>query len=324
MTNKPQEHGSILDVIKEQTTNIELFANRRSFDVNLSDNLKAFASKERSIRESTIGIRNVEGLDQDLIAKLIEENWVVKTTNKPPTYWKDKANTYVQFTNKEDKFRFIEDTKSFSKFPALTRLNGLISKQNRLGEHFTRKEVKFEILNVPEGVNLEKVSKLLGDLSIETNASITGFKEGKLYGPSGRKMKSIMFKADAAGFSLVFDKLNGVIPYTSTTDNKRLKLWPRVNSRPWSCRECYFIGNDHKCNGKACAQCGLTDHITKECKQKTRNCTNCKKYGHRAKDAHCPIYMREVLKEIKRMDIPLEYLEDEVKRFDLIKSLIFK
>lgn len=319
-----QEHGSILDVIKEQTSNIEQFTNRRSFDLNLNDNLKIFAAKERIIRESTIAIRQVEGLNQESISKLIEENWVTPTNNKPPTYWKDKFNTYVQFSNREDKLKFIADTKAYTSYPSLTKLNGLISTENKFGNHFTRKEVKLEITNIHESIKVDKINKLLTDLKEKEGAMISIIKEGKLYGPIGRQHRSLMFKVDATGYDLIFNKLGGVIPYNSSTDDKCIKLWPRINTRPWSCRDCYYIGMDHKCEGKACAQCGANNHASKDCKQRTRFCTNCKKNGHRARDAHCPIYMREIIKELKRMDIPLEVLEDNAKRFDLVKTMIYK
>ena len=47
-----------------------------------------------------------------------------------------------------------------------------------------------------------------------------------------------------------------------------------------------------KCTGtEACAECGKTH--PGECKEEIKNCTNCKKAGHGAKDPECPILKRE-------------------------------
>lgn len=320
---KDTDHGTILDSIKEQTTNIEAYTSKRSFDLTIGEELKKFALKERNTRESTLVVKNTEKFDKDGIVEIVEREWVNNGSRISPTFWSDKIQTYIQFNNKCDRDEFLTKVQT-SNNHGLGKLNGLISKENKSGNHFTRKEVKIEITNVREEVEPNKVNQILKDMSNDV-VTFSEVKGGKVYGPTGRKQRSLMFKTNAAGFLTIFDDLNGVIPYNNLRNKLTIKLWPRVNARPWSCKECYFIGPNHNnCPGQSCAQCGLKNHITKACKARTRRCTNCKRNGHRAKDHYCPIYIREIIKEIKRMDIPLEYLEDDTKRFDLIKSLIYK
>lgn len=219
----------------------------------------------------------------------------------------------------------MSKVKSASNRSELNSLNGLIAKENLEGHNFVRKEVKIEITNVRAQIKHEKIYNILKGLAKE-DMFISEIKNGKLHGPAGRQARSLMFKVNGAGFDLIFNRLNGVIPYNSPDENLTLKLIPRINVRPWSCRECYFIGPNHtNCPGKTCAQCGSKNHITKTCSNKyQRYCTNCRKIGHRARDKHCQAYLNEVIKEIKRMDIPLGFLEDKIKRFDIIKAFLVK
>lgn len=322
--NSDEQHGTILDTIREQTANIESFVNRRSFDLILSDELKKIASRERNIRESTIMVRNTETITPDKIAEFTEKDWTEDAKGTPPTFWSDKSYTFVQFANKADKTQFIRMVKDASSNLDIGRLNGLVNNENSEGNHFDRKDIKIEITNVREAIKPERVEATLKNLANE-HALFSNVKPGKLYGPEGRKQRSLMIRVNGGGFEAIFKKLNGIIPYNSADGKITFKLLPRINARPFSCRDCYFIGPNHRdCKGKSCAKCGKDDHLTKFCKSKTRHCVNCKRDGHRAKDAHCPIYTREIIKEIKRMNIPLEFLEDDNKRFELVKALIYK
>lgn len=317
-------HGSILDTIQERASNIEAYTSKKSFDDNLSDELKRYARKERVARESTITIRNTESMDQSLIADLIDKNWCDNGNRLPPSFWQDKLHTFVQFTDKRDKHEFLIRVKDSLSGQGIGKLQGLIGREDHNGNNFTRKEVKLEITNVRAQVKADKINQTLKNIACD-KAAISDIKAGKLFGPEGKQQRSLMFRVNHVGFDLIFNKMGGVIPYNSAGDKTILKLWPRINARPWSCKDCYAIGPNHqKCPGKSCAKCGSTEHITKTCKRRTRRCTNCKKDGHRARDSHCPIYIREVMKEIKRMDIPLDFLEDDGKRFDIVKTLIYK
>lgn len=324
INNKDEQHGTILDTIREQTANIESYVNRRSFDLILNDELKKIASKERIIRESTVMIKNTDAINPEKIAELIEKGWTEEAKGTPPIFWNDKSHTFVQFMSKADKSQFVQRVKGSSSTSGMGRLNGLMASENADGNHFDRRDIKLEITNVREAIKPERIDITLKNMSSD-QAFFSPVKPGKLHGPEGRKQRSLMIKVNGGGFEVIFNKLNGIIPYNSIDDKITFKLLPKINARPWSCRDCYFIGPNHRdCRGKSCAKCGKDDHLTKFCKSKTRYCTNCKRDGHRAKDAHCPIYTREIIKEIKRMNIPLEFLEDDAKRFDLVKAIIYK
>lgn len=322
--HQDEGHGSILDTIQERASNIEAYTSKKSFDENLGDELKRFAKKERVDRESTITIRNTESIDQLFVANIIDKTWSNNGNRLPPSFWQDKLHTFVQFVDKQDKHEFLIRVRDSLSGQGLGKLQGLIGKEDQNGNNFTRREVKLEITNVKEQVKVDKINQLLKSLCCD-KTFISDIKAGKLFGSEGRKQRSLMFRVNHAGFDLIFNKMRGIIPYNSTDDKTVLKFYPRINARPWSCKDCYAIGPNHqKCPGKSCTKCGSTEHLTKTCKRRTRRCTNCKRDGHRAKDSHCPIYVREVLKEIKRMDIPLDFLEDNGKRFDIIKTLIYK
>lgn len=137
------------------------------------------------------------------------------------------------------------------------------------------------------------------------------------------KSRSIFFKTNAASTKTLLVGLDGMLPYSNQATQTRTKLYLRINVKPWQCRDCYKIGQ-HQCTGKKCAQCGTTGHSGKECKSKTKFCDICKRKGHRAKDAHCPTYLNEVAKEIRKIDIPLEFYEDKELRIMLTRHLQIK
>lgn len=311
---------NILDSIKEQTTNIESFTNSRTISIAIDKALRESAIKERATRDSTITIRNTEELNFQLISNLIDTEWVTGQHKAPISYWQDKLHTYAQFINKDNKLEFVaatQDTRS-----NLNKLKGLLIRPNNNGQQLTRKEVRLEITGVRNNIKANQIEDLLKRLS-GPNTNITGFKEGKPYGPQGNQ-RCIMFKVNAEAFKVIFGQLQGSLPYSNSTTNTKIKLYPKLNCRPWSCRDCLYIGPKHECTGRLCGNCGNKNHTTKECASKTRFCSNCKRQGHRARDAHCPIYLKEVIKEIKRMDIPVEFFEDKEKRFTLIQALNYK
>lgn len=316
--NNSEATGSILDTIKEQTTNLERIANSNNVDDILADAIREFASKEKITREATITIKCAGELDFDKVSGLITQEWTVAKEQAPVTFWKDRENTYVQFLNKAIKEVFLEFIKAKEQF---ANIRDKIVAPNHEGQHITRKEVKIIMSSVPVEVQPDKLEASLKNLAGQ-HAKIAPIRAGKTFGGNGRKLHSLMTGVNAEGFRLLFKGIGGSIPYNDA--NNKIRLFPKIACKPWSCRECFYIGPNHTCEGKACAQCGNRGHQSKECTSKTRYCTNCKRPGHRARDAHCPIYTREVIRELKRMDIPIEYLENKSKRWELLKSLIYK
>lgn len=313
-----ESNQSILDAIKEQTTNIERVTTNSSTDNILIEALRELALREKVTRESTVTIKNDASLDFEKTSNLIMQEWTIAKQQTPATYWKDRENTYIQFLNKAVKEVFIDFARSKE---ALAPVAANILPPNSDGQHITRKEVRIIMSAVPENVDPDKIEDTLKSLT-SRKTSIGKIRAGKSYGTQARKVRSLMTSVNAEGFRLIFKSLNGSIPYNDP--KTKIRVFPKIACKPWACRDCYYIGPNHSCEGKACGQCGNKGHTSKECKSKTRYCTNCKRQGHRAKDAHCPTYIREVIKEIKRMDIPVEFLESETKRQELLRCLIYK
>jgi len=134
--------------------------------------------------------------------------------------------------------------------------------------------------------------------------------------------RTISLKVNGAAFADIFEKMNGIIPLT---DGKtKTTLFISINCRPWQCRFCFAIGHHPTCDGKTCTKCGAKDHQAANCATKTRSCSNCKKPGHSARDSHCPRYLNELAKEIRKFDFPLEFLEENDRIGQLIKQLQLK
>lgn len=312
-----ETNGSILDQIKEQTSNLEAIVTANNVVSTLADAMEDFGRRERISREATLVFKHNDEVNYDKITDLIEVNWVEAKTQAPVTYWKDKEHSYAQFANKETKLVFLDFMREKEIF---SPIRGLTSPPNSEGHHLKRKPIRIIIPSVPETVKPEKLDSTLKKLATSTS-SIGPLRAGKSFGTT-RKMRSLMTSVDANGFSMIFKSLGGAIPYNEAS--LKIRVYPRIACKPWSCKDCYYIGPNHTCEGKACGQCGNRGHLTKECKTKTRYCTNCKRPGHRAKDSHCPIFVREIVKELKRMDLPLEYLESKTRRTELIKLLSYK
>lgn len=313
-----EQSTSILDAIKEQTTNIEHLATSGQVQSVLAETLQEFATKERITRESTITVASSQNLSLDQVAGLIDKHWIKAKEQAPTTYWKDKEHVYVQFLNQQVKEVFLEYAAAKEE---LKRLSESIAKPDHNGHHLKRKEVRIVINGIPEHIEADKVEQTILSLA-GPKATISSVRAGKPYGSGAKKMKSLMLGVNAEGYRLIYKVIGGSIPYND--EKTRLRLFPKIACKPWSCRDCFFIGPNHVCTGRACGQCGKVGHASRDCLSKTRYCSNCKRPGHRAKDAHCPIFLREVSKEIKRMDIPLEVLENKNKRFELIRNLAYK
>lgn len=319
------EGSTILDAIMEKAINIESTTNAGSTRQIIKDSLKQIALKERAQRESTITFRTSKEMTSAEITEIIEQEWVARREQAPVTHWADKEHAYAQFINQAVKQVFVESAlRQKEKDGKLYHLVKLAKGPDDSGYHYQRKEIRIEITGARPTIIPSIIEQSLNRIARRDGTVISPIREGKLHGPAGRQTRSLMFKVNSGGFNVIYDKLGGIIPYTRLETTTKIRLYPRINARPWSCRDCFYVGPNHQCNGKTCAQCGAKGHLTKECKSTTRYCTNCKKRGHRAKDLHCPMYLREVIKEIQKMDIPLEFLEEEEKRSQLVKALILK
>jgi len=314
--NSTSGSGSVLDAMMERIVNIDRSIVNRDIHVTLSEAIEASASKERTLRHSTITILMTETIDHDAIVKAIEERWTRDTKQLPATYWQDAKQTFCQFATIEAKEAFLK----FSANDPRYLINELLLRPNRDGTHYQRKPVKLEITNVRASIDAKQLSESLQSLAL-TEGDISELREGKPH--AATKARSLMLTTNSNGFRRIFENLEGAIPYVNLSNGTKARLAIRINCRPWLCKECFRIGK-HQCDGKLCAQCGSKDHITRDCKSNTRNCSNCKKHGHRARDIECPTYVRELIKEIRKCDIPLEYYETQERRLVLIKALLLK
>lgn len=303
--------NDLLEVIVEKTSNIEHLSQAEKVKQSLSDTLKLLAKREKILRESTIMVKLSNSLTPAIITETVESQYC-NVINKPSaSYWQDKEFMYVQFTNNIEKDCFVDWVQLND---MTTEFNNAIQAKNDEGEHLQRKPIRIMINNVRKVIRAELVELTLKRI-IEDENGLQNFREGKANALTGGR--SIMFNINADSFRKLFGSLDGTIPYVNTATNTKTRLFLKLNCKPWACRDCFAFGM-HQCEGKLCGNCGHNGHITKDCKSKTKFCKNCKRKGHRAKDTHCPIYLAEVAKELRKICIPIEYFEDKVLRFNLL------
>lgn len=324
--NQNQAGDSILEVLLEKASNIEHSSNKVGIKKFLSEEIKTEGKKEIRLRHETISICLGQGKsvrDKEEIIKEIENSWVTDSGKLPPTHWFDKENLYVQFATAQDKNEFLDLARiqiSNKNDSVLTQ----IARPNSEGLHFTRRMVRIIIPNVKNNIKTDLIQANIEKMFKGNRAKVEEFKEGKsIQGTGSIGVRNIMFKIDALGFRILFKGHDGVIPYLNASTNTRMKLIARINARPFQCRDCSMLGTHH-CKGKLCGQCGQIGHMSKECKSKTKFCSNCKRKGHKARDTHCPGYLKEMVKELRRMDVPEEFLIEQEFRDTLIKHMQLK
>lgn len=306
------EGSNQLDVILEKTTNTEEITQAKRVKESISETLRLMARREKLVRQSTITIKLSNELTLKKISEVIEKEFCDKVERPSASYWQDKESAYAQFSNQSDKDYFLD-------WAHVNQIifKDAIQKPNSNGEHIQRKPIRVVINNVRKAILADKVKENLVRI-LGGEESLGNFREGK---PNPiTRARAIMFNTDEAGFRTLFGCLEGAIPYINTATDTKSKLILKINCKPWACRDCFAFG-PHQCTGKVCGNCGATGHPVKECKVKTKFCKNCKRRGHRAKDNHCPIFLAEVAKELRKMCIPIDYFEDRELRFNLMKHI---
>lgn len=306
---------SALDVIAEKATNIEKIVQSKSVQESIAENLRLMAKREKSLRESTVTIKNSDKLSPKQTIKTIEEQYCAAKAKSSATYWQDKDNTYAQFVSRSEKNDFLD----YASTSTNMGLKEAICKPNELGEHVTRKPARIIINNVRRAIKLGLVEESLKRV-LKGENSIQNLREGKANAITGAR--SILFSTNQEGLRALFGLLDGALPYFNSENDEKTRLYMKINCKPWACRDCFTFG-PHQCLGKVCANCGMAGHLTKDCRQKTRYCRNCKQKGHRAKDAICPKFLTEVAKEVRKIEIPMEFLEDPELRLNLAKNIQF-
>lgn len=305
--------NNLLDIIVEKTSNTEGYTNAATIKENLSEIVKTMSKREKIVRESTIMLKLSGTITSEKITQLIEDSYCSQNSKASASYWFDKEHVYAQFISQAAKEQFLDWIQNNSR---ATDIRDAILPPNDNGEHLTRKPIRVIINNVRRNIKADIVEQSFKRILVDTSNSLQNFREGKPNAITGTR--AIMFNTDSEGFKQIFGTLEGAIPYVSTIHNVKTKLYPKVNCKPWACNNCYEFGK-HECKGKTCAKCGTTGHLTKDCENATKYCNNCKRRGHRAKDAHCPTYLGEVSKELRKVCIPMEYFTEKDLRFHFIK-----
>lgn len=309
---------TILDILTEKAENQEIATNQQTIHKFLEEAIKIISKREKETRQATVTISQ-DQLDKREIIDIIEKKWTVEQDRKATTFWQDNDNVYCQFSDKEDKEAFLLWS-AISQDKHIRQLRGQIEEANIQGTHFQRKPIKIVIQNVRGILKTDLVQKAVEN-TIKPS-KLYQIKESRM-NPTKVPSRNFYMKIDSEGFKEIFEKKDGAIIYMDPSTKIRTKMYAKINVRPFQCRNCFVIGA-HKCTGRICNQCGNTEHSTITCKSKTRFCSNCKRAGHRAKDTHCTYYLNELAKEIRKMEIPLEYLGNAEKRQELIRFLQIK
>lgn len=303
--------ASALDLIKERVLNIDRITIKTDVRQIISEATIIMAKREENLRKSTITINTNNSFDQDKIKELINNDWAHKYN---PIVWQDKHRVFVKLMDEGAKIQLIEQIK-ITHGPSRP-LAALIQEPDIYGSHFSRKLTRLEIQNAKANLKIDDILKQLKNFQ-EKQATFEEPKEGKL---TQSNTRTLSFKTNGTGFELIFERLEGCI----TISPSGIKIWPKINIKPWSCRDCFQTGPNHKCTGKICANCGGNDHSSKDCKSNTRICSNCKAKGHRAKDIQCPKTITYITRELQRSDIPIKFYAEKHLRKALIASLQLK
>lgn len=304
----------LMALIHQSTGNIERIQNSKYIRETLADAILIHGKKEKSLRQSTISYANKDINPKDISA-IIDNEWVFKLNQAPVTYWNDKENLNCQFIDFEAKANFL-NSGIHLKPPMFERM----MQANEQGEHFKRRPIRIVINNVRPSINTTRLMEIMKNCT-DFDTEITDLKDGSPHPVT--KSRSVFFRINAHGLRILLEKLNGEIPYADKTGPAKARLRIRINCKPWQCKDCATIGT-HQCEGRKCRNCANKGHNTKECQSTTKFCGNCKKRGHRSTDLHCPTYLNEVAKEIRKMAIPIDMFENKQLRLSLAKSVQLK
>lgn len=308
------ESNTNMDILLEKTSNIEEVTLKNKVRRAISNSLRVLAKREKNLRESTIMIKHSDTLSAKSIPEIVEKEWSIAHNKPTVTSWQDKDYVYIQFADWSTKQLFLD----FAAMGMPSNFIAAIQPPVSMTEHMVRRPVKVIINNVRAAYRTEHVKT--GLVKTLPEGSLIEFKEHKANAVT--KARNIEFHVNEMGFRFLFATMDGVLPYFGLTLNQKTRLSLRVFCKPWACRDCFSFGF-HQCGGKICANCSGPQHSTKDCTKKLKYCRNCKRSGHRPRDAHCETYLLEVAKEIRKYAIPIDFFEDSEMRFNLTKHLQF-
>jgi len=301
----------ILNTLLEKAANIERATNIIMIGAAIKEALKEQCRNERDLRQKTITFNITDKASGDAVIDCIMA-WVSLSMSGPPSFRQARDKLYAQMASIRDKEALIDYIKLSQPD---TLLSQTLSKPPPNWLYFERLPVKLEINNLPESVQIGKVRDTLQSvIQHNSNAHIIAIKDGKTHAKT--KKRTVSLRVNGEAFYHFIIQMNGIVPLM----DGRLKtnLYFRINCRPWQYGDCHTIGFRLTCPGKLCANCGATDHQARACSKRTEYCKNCTKPGHRAEDNHCPKFLVEVAKEIRKHDFPIEVLTDS----EMISALI--
>lgn len=317
--------GSVMDSIAQNTSLSLKILSVESLERKFTDALREYSISERNKRFNTVAFKTSTQFKHETIENLVGQEWKSKLSEKIETQWPDRYHQNIQLATREKRDQFIQLI--HTKTNPLNQLETSLVKTPFEELHYSRKKVRLEISKVPLWINIQDIEEKIKSY-VSAKGNMSEFKEGKPYRsvPDGMT-RVVIWSVDAQAFEDIFDNMTSGLSFYNPADKQSRTLYPKIGCRPWSCRSCHFLGGGQhppKCNKKSCSRCGDPRHMARDCSSHTTQCTNCNQEGHLATDIHCPIYFRETFKEIKRVDIPLSYLENGLKRFYLYKLLSYK
>jgi len=188
-----------------------------------------------------------------------------------------------------------------------------------LSINMSRAPVRCEILGVKRFIKLDIVQKILSQMAQNnTHAKFDNLRESR--SAPNSSARTLMFQTNGYGLLALYRHFEAKLLYRDGKIKMDLKVY--INCRPYVCRNCFHVGRHPKCtSGKLCSRCGSDKHDENKCQSRFKFCKNCKRPGHRAKDQNCQVYLRAVYAEVRRVDIPLEFLENEEKRAFLVAKI---
>jgi len=313
-TTSASSNETILNTLLEKANNLERASNATMIRAAIKEALKEQCRSEKETRYKTLTFNTSNAQSAESIMEAVLD-WTTKSSCGPPAFRVAKDQVFVQMASIKDKESLVDFFKVSGQDTPLAQA---LIKPLPNGLFFERLPVKLEINNVTEAISADKVKNaILLIIQHNPRAKLIQLKDGKVHAKTKKRTISLKVNGEAVYHLII--QMKAIIPIM--LGKNRTNLYLRVNCRPWQCGNCHAIGYHPSCPGKLCANCGSGGHQAKECQRKTRFCRTCNKPGHRAKDFHCPRFLNEVAKEIRKHDFPIEILTDQEMIGALLKQI---